>query len=147
MVPCTEAILTNVEPAKQGVAASVNHATREVGTSLGVALFGGLLSGFYASSMRTITETLPGPAREASRGPVAGALQVARQSGPDGAARAAQARHAYVAATDRTSLVMVFIMAAAALIAALWAPPKKRRSWWRPDAARSRRWFAEGPTW
>ncbi|UTI63939.1 MFS transporter [Paraconexibacter antarcticus] len=139
MVPCTEAILTNVEPAKQGVAASVNHTTREVGTSLGVALFGGLLSGSYAASMRHITQALPGPARDASRGSVAGALQVAQQSGPRGAELAAQARHAYVTATQHTSLVMVFIMAGAALIAALWAPPRNPRAVRAASAEHDRR--------
>jgi hypothetical protein len=124
MVPCTQAIISNVSEAKQGVAASVNHTTRELGTSLGVALFGGLLSGKYTSGMLGITEQLPGPARDASRGSAAGALEVASRLGPNGQALADQARDSYVQATQHTSLVMVFIMLAAGIVAALWAPPK-----------------------
>jgi EmrB/QacA subfamily drug resistance transporter len=126
MVPCTQAIISNVSEAKQGVAASVNHTTRELGTSLGVALFGGLLSGSYTSNMLSITERLPGPARDASRGSAAGALEVAGRLGPRGQALADQARDSYVHATQHTSLVMVFIMLAAGAVAALWAPPRSR---------------------
>ncbi|WP_302182755.1 MFS transporter [Paraconexibacter antarcticus] len=124
MVPCTQAIISNVSEAKQGVAASVNHTTRELGTSLGVALFGGLLSGKYTSDMLAITDKLPAPARDASRGSAAGALQVASRLGPSGQALADKARDSYVHATQHTSLVMVFIMLAAGILAALWAPPK-----------------------
>jgi hypothetical protein len=91
MVPCTQAIIRNVSEAKQGVAASVNHTTRELGTSLGVALFGGLLSGKYTSGMLGITEQLPGLARDAGRGLAAGALQVASRLGPNGQALADKA--------------------------------------------------------
>ena len=60
MAPCTTAIISNVSEAKQGVAASVNHTTREVGTALGVALFGGLLSASYPDQVATATAGLPG---------------------------------------------------------------------------------------
>lgn len=122
MVPCTEAIITNVPAEKQGVAASVNHATREVGTSLGVALFGGLVSGAYAERMHAITASLPPSARQASRDSVAAALQVAAKLGPDGTVIADGAREAYVHGMQRTSLVMAAIMGAATIVTALWAP-------------------------
>lgn len=122
MVPCTEAIISNVPASKQGVAASVNHTTREVGTTLGVALFGGLLSGVYADRMHDVTEALPAPAREAARESVAAALQVAGQAGPDGSAIAFAAREAYVQGMQQTSLIMVAIMVASAAACAGWAP-------------------------
>jgi EmrB/QacA subfamily drug resistance transporter len=124
MVPCTEAIITNVPASKQGVAASVNHTTREVGTTLGVALFGGLLAGVYGDRVRDATADLPAEAREASRDSVAAALQVATQIGPDGAAVADAAREAYTQGMQQTSLVMAAIMVAAALLVGLWAPSR-----------------------
>jgi EmrB/QacA subfamily drug resistance transporter len=122
MAPCTSAILDNVPESKQGVAASVNHTVREVGTSLGVALFGGLISSVYADRVFAATESLPAPAREAGRESVAGALQLAGQLGPDGAALAHAARAAYVEAIQHTSLVMICVMTAAGVVAAVWAP-------------------------
>lgn len=122
MVPCTEAIISNVPAGKQGVAASVNHTTREVGTTLGVALFGGLLSGVYSDRVHTITQALPAPARDAARESVAAALQIAEQAGPNGAAIAASARDAYAQAMQQTSLIMVALMLASAAACAAWAP-------------------------
>jgi EmrB/QacA subfamily drug resistance transporter len=127
MAPCTSAILDNVPDEKQGVAASVNHTVREVGTSLGVALFGGLLSTVYGSHILHATRQLPAPARDASRESLAAALRVAQQMGPDGSALATAARTAFVDAIQRTSLVMVCVMTGAAIIAACWAPTKRGR--------------------
>src|SRR5581483_8476176 len=92
MAPCTAAIITSVSEAKQGVAASVNHATREIGTALGVALFGGLLTGVYASHIHRASAHLPAAARAISRESIAGALAVAHQT----------AQHAHTAARALT---------------------------------------------
>jgi MFS family permease len=133
MVPCTEAIMRNVPAGKQGVGASVNHAAREVGTSLGVALFGGLLAGAYSNHIRDVTAALPAPARHASRDSVAGALQVASQIGPGARNLAAHARDAYVQAMQHTSTVMAAIMIAAAVVAAVWAPARSAETAPVPD--------------
>ncbi|WP_249011228.1 hypothetical protein [Conexibacter sp. DBS9H8] len=37
------------------VAASLNHTAREVSTTLGVALFGGLFAGIYSDQMHRVT--------------------------------------------------------------------------------------------
>lgn len=135
MVPCTEAIISNVPADKQGVAASVNHTTREVGTTLGVALFGGLLSGVYSDRVKEVTARLPEAARAAGRESVAGALEVSARLGPDGQALADRAREAYVDGVQRTSLVMAAIMVGAAVLAAWWAPAPRRRGVERAHAA------------
>lgn len=128
MVPCTEAIISNVPASKQGVAASVNHTTREVGTTLGVALFGGLLSGVYSDQMRAAAEILPEPVRDAARESVAAALQIAAAAGPEGAALAVSAREAYAQGMQQTALVMVAIMVVCAAICAVWAPRRVPRT-------------------
>lgn len=125
MVPCTEAIISNVPASKQGVAASVNHTTREVGTTLGVALFGGLLAGVYGDRMREVTTALPPDAREASRDSVAAALEIAARLGPDGAALATSAQDSYTQGLQQTSWVMAAILLVAAVLALLWAPARR----------------------
>jgi EmrB/QacA subfamily drug resistance transporter len=128
MVPCTSAIIDNVARHKQGVAAAVNHTTREMGTALGVALIGGVLTSAYTSRIVGITSHLPPAARGASRQSVAGALAVAAKLGHAGRPLAAAAHHAFVHAVHQTGLVMIGVMGATAVVAALWAPrPEPRR--------------------
>ncbi|MHB8696394.1 MAG: MFS transporter, partial [Solirubrobacteraceae bacterium] len=103
MAPCTAAIINNVAAEKQGVAAAVNHTTRELGTALGVALLGGLLTSGYRIRVHAVTAQLPAAAREASRESIAGALGVADHLGAAGAGFATKARSAFVAATHHTS--------------------------------------------
>lgn len=122
MVPCTEAIISNVPPSKQGVAASVNHTAREIGTTLGVALLGGLLAGIYSDRIQSATKALPEPLRSTSRDSVAAALEIASTSGAEGAALAAAASTAYVEAMQQTAWIMVAIMTVVAAASAAWAP-------------------------
>jgi EmrB/QacA subfamily drug resistance transporter len=138
MVPCTEAIMQNVPASKQGVAASVNHTAREVGTTLGVALVGGLLAGVYSDKMHAATAALPTPARDASRDSVAAALQIASQLGDRGNALAAQARDAYVQGMQHTALILAAIMFLAGVVAAVWAPPRRAPSRSETDTAAAR---------
>lgn len=126
MAPCTSAIIDNVPAEKQGVAAAVNHTTRELGTALGVALIGGVLSATFFSEMRAPTAALPGPAQEVSRESVGGALAVAEQSGPAGAPLADAARSAFVASVHQTAVVLITILVVSAVIAYLWAPGRAR---------------------
>ncbi|KAA1420987.1 MFS transporter [Nocardioides humilatus] len=127
MVPSTEAIITSVPAAQQGVAAAINHSTRELGTALGVALVGGLVSASYTSHVAATAVGLPGPARDASRESVAGALAVAEQAGPQGAGLAEAAREAFVAATHHTATVMIVLCVLASVVAACWTPGRRER--------------------
>jgi EmrB/QacA subfamily drug resistance transporter len=126
MAPCTTAIINNVSEEKQGVAASVNHATREIGTALGVALFGGLISATYSAHVAAASRHLPAAARSASRQSIAGALQGAARAGRHGAPLAHAARVAFVDATHHTSLVMAGVLAVAGVLAYAWAPAPTR---------------------
>lgn len=126
MAPCTEEILSGVPESQQGVGAAVNHTTRELGTALGVALFGGLLSASYASQMASVTAGLPEPARAASRESVVGALAVAERMGPSGASLADAARHAFVSSTHDIATIMMVLCLVVAAIAAAWAPSRRK---------------------
>lgn len=96
MTPSTEAITAALPREQQGVASALNDLTRELGTALGVALLGAILSAGYRSSMdaRTagLTDDLPdGVAATAQEG-VANAVAVSEAAGPqsDALVRAAQ---------------------------------------------------------
>jgi MFS family permease len=85
MAPCTAAIINNVSAEKQGVAAAVNHTTRELGTALGVALLGGVLSAGYRTRIAPALARLPAPTRGPSQESLPGALAVASSIGHRGA--------------------------------------------------------------
>lgn len=128
MAPCTSAILRYVPAAKQGVAAAVNHTTREMGTALGVALIGGVLSAGYRDSVREATAGLPEPARDASRESVAAAMQIAEQSGPAGDPLADAANAGFVAAMHDVCWVMICVLGACAVLVWFWQPSRKQMS-------------------
>ncbi|MBB3674388.1 MFS transporter [Modestobacter versicolor] len=91
MTPSTEAITSALPRERQGVASALNDVTRELGTALGVALLGAVLSAGYRSSVESRLADavdLPDGAAEAARAGVANALAVGGESGA--AVRAAQ---------------------------------------------------------
>ncbi|SDF77234.1 drug resistance transporter, EmrB/QacA subfamily [Lentzea fradiae] len=53
MPPATEAITSSLPAHRQGVASALNDVTRELGTALGVALLGGMLSASFVDGWRT----------------------------------------------------------------------------------------------
>jgi hypothetical protein len=79
--PATESILSVLPAAKAGVGSAVNDATREAGGTLGVAVIGSVFTSLWTSSLDTgAFAALPEQAREAARGSVAAALQIASTS-------------------------------------------------------------------
>ncbi|WP_420000202.1 MFS transporter [Streptomyces boninensis] len=82
MTPSTEAITATLPPEKQGVASALNDVTRELGTALGVALLGALLSAGYGNAIDDRLDGVPqGPADTAREG-IANAVEAADGAGP-----------------------------------------------------------------
>jgi hypothetical protein len=127
MAPCTSAILSNVSAEKQGVGAAVNHTTRELGTALGVALLGGVLTAGYRSQINGTLHHLPRAAREAGHNSIAEALAVAAHLPHREAGHLVHsAQLAFVAGVHATAIVMAAVMAGTAVIALVWAPRHRR---------------------
>ncbi len=82
MTPSTEAITTALPRERQGVASALNDVTRELGTALGVALLGAVLSAGYRNAIDSQLDRIPGPAADAARGGVANAIEAADAAGP-----------------------------------------------------------------
>lgn len=123
--PATVAIVDGAPREKQGVAAAVNDATREIGAAIGIAVAGSLLAAGYA---RGIAETLP-LLPEAARGPVAdslaGALEVGRVAGPMADPLVDAAKSAFLDGAQQASTVLAAITAIAAVGLLFWAPGRR----------------------
>ena len=80
--PTTEAVMGSVPDEQRGAAAGVNNTTRELGGTLGVAVFGSLFASAYAPRVMSAFKPLPipaGPKAEAHQS-VAAALAVVKQA-------------------------------------------------------------------
>ncbi len=84
--PATESILLVLPPSRAGIGSAVNDATREIGTTLGVAVIGSVFSSVYASALADgRLAALPAVSLESARDSV-GAAAAMTQGTPLGAA-------------------------------------------------------------
>ncbi|MCZ4507402.1 MFS transporter [Streptomyces sp. ActVer] len=122
--PAMEAVLAALPPDRSGSGTAITMTLRQAGGALGVAVLGSLLAQGYTD--RLAVSQLPGPAAEAARDNIAGALAVAERLGLP--ALATSARDAYV---HRMALVLTTTAAIAllsAVLAALFLPGRPVRS-------------------
>ncbi len=83
MTPMTDLIMSSVPVTHAGVGSAMNDTTRELGTTLGVAILGSVLSSVYADHLPATIGALPADAAEAVRGSLGGAIVVGQQIGGD----------------------------------------------------------------
>ena len=86
--PTTEAVMGSVPDEQRGAAAGVNNTTRELGGTLGVAVFGSIFASSYAPRIISAFRPLPipvGPKAEAHQS-MAAALAVVQHAAPSGPA-------------------------------------------------------------
>ena len=125
MTPMTELIMSSVPRDKAGVGSAMNDTTREVGTTLGVAVLGSILSSGYTSNLGPVVAALPAPARQTAEGSLAGALGVAHEiGGTQGAAIVDAAKSAWADGLHLSMLIGAGIVLLAAAIAARYLPGK-----------------------
>jgi EmrB/QacA subfamily drug resistance transporter len=123
--PATEAVMGSLAADQIGAGAAVNNTTRELGGTLGVAIFGSVFASAYAPKLLAAYGTVPVPstAREAATHSVAAALEVAaRAPAPlqEGFARAATS--AFSSGLRLSCLVGVLVTLLGALAAARFLP-------------------------
>ena len=125
MTPMTELIMSSVPRDKAGVGSAMNDTTREVGTTLGVAVLGSILSSGYTSNLGGVVASLPTAARQTAQGSLAGALGVAHQiGGTQGAAIVDAAKSAWADGLRLSMLIGAGIVLLAAFISARYLPGK-----------------------
>jgi len=125
MTPMTELIMSSVPRDKAGVGSAMNDTTREVGTTLGVAVLGSILSSGYTSNLGGAVTSLPAATRQVAQGSLAGALGVAHQiGGTQGAAIVDAAKSAWADGLRLSMVIGAGIVLLAAIISALYLPGK-----------------------
>ncbi len=115
--PMTDMIMSSVPRDRAGVGSAMNDTTRELGTTLGVAILGSLLSSSYGSGLPAAVDQMPPEAQHVVRGSLGGALYVAEQMGGEGGQMlAATARSAWMGGVRMAFEVGAGILVVAAAI-------------------------------
>ena len=97
MTPSTEAITSSLPPESQGVASALNDITRELGTALGVALLGPLVTAGYSSAIANKLKDYPEQTILKAREGLMHALSMAAGSGKESELLAQIARESFIA--------------------------------------------------
>lgn len=96
MPPATEAITSALPRHRQGVASALNDVTRELGTALGVALLGAVLTAGYRGSIGARLAGVPDDVAGPAEAGIASAVTAAGQAGPHAGAVVRAAQEAFV---------------------------------------------------
>jgi EmrB/QacA subfamily drug resistance transporter len=130
--PSTTAVVSSLPTSKQGVGSAVNDTSRELGSALGIAILGTILSDGYRSGLTDAIVGLPANVAERAQSSIAftrlGADQLA-QLGPAGRRLVAAAEQSFVDATGAAFLTAAGVLIVTAIYVALRAPrrdPLKR---------------------
>jgi len=133
MAPATDSIMGAVDKARAGVGSATNDTTRELGSALGVAVFGSILSSGYRDALTTKLGEVPGlgalPAavNDAVRDSLGSAVVAAGQMpGGTGAAVVVAARQSFVSGMSTAALVGSLVVAAGIVLLLHWLPDGDR---------------------
>lgn len=123
--PATTAITSALPYEKQGVASAVNDLSREVGSAIGIAVLGSMLTRSYTNSMEPIVANLPPQLADAASGSIAFVTRIpVDQLGPQGQVLIDSATRAFSDAVSATVLVGAGVLVVVAVIVALFGPRK-----------------------
>lgn len=131
MPPATEAITSALPRRSQGVAAALNDVTRELGTALGVALLGAVLTVGYRGAISSRLEGVPDSVAGTAEDGIASALEAAGQAGPQARTVISAAQQAFVDGWQQAMWTGVAAMAVL-LVYLLVRGPRRRPA--RDDA-------------
>jgi EmrB/QacA subfamily drug resistance transporter len=124
MSPTTDLLMSSVPRKNAGMGSAMNDTTRELGGSLGVAVFGSLLASRYAHELAGVVTNLPASAAEAASGSLAGALKLASGTADENAAGLLvdSAKAAWMDGFRFSLLIAGIIVAAAGAVAWRFLP-------------------------
>ncbi len=136
MAPATESIMGAVDKERAGVGSATNDTTRELGSALGVAVFGSLISSGYRDSLATRLADIPGgigslpPAvGGAVRDSIGSAVVAAGQlPGESGTAVLNAAREAFVSGMSTATVFGAAVVAVGVVVLLHWLPDTKPAS-------------------
>jgi EmrB/QacA subfamily drug resistance transporter len=124
MSPTTDLLMSSVPRKNAGMGSAMNDTTRELGGSLGVAVFGSLLASRYAHELTGVVAQLPSRAADAASGSLAGALSIAGSTpDPDAAGALVQgSKEAWMQGFRFSLLIAGIIVALAGAVAWKFLP-------------------------
>ncbi|MEV7083640.1 MFS transporter [Streptomyces sp. NPDC093516] len=122
MTPSTEAITASLPRHEQGVASALNDVTRELGTALGVALLGALVSAGYRHAIDDRLGGVPPEAAATARDGIANAVEVAPGTGTHARNLLHAARQAFVDGWQQSMWAGVALMGALFVYVVLRGP-------------------------
>ena len=122
MAPSTEAITSSLPREQQGVASALNDVTRELGTSLGVALLGAVFAASYSSAIAPLLSGFPEDAAAAASQNIANAMVIVDQGLPYADALYRTAQEAFVQGWQQAMWAGVAVMAILFLFVAVRGP-------------------------
>ena len=111
MTPSTEAVTSALPPARQGVASALNDVTRELGTALGVALLGALVTTGYSNAIDERLHEIPAGSAAAAREGIANAMAIAHSTGSSSKILMRVARESFVEGWQQAMWVGATVMA------------------------------------
>lgn len=123
MSPTTDLLMSAVPREQAGMGSAMNDTTRELGGSLGVAVFGSLLASRYSHALAPALGALPAKAQAAAEGSLAGALQTgAKFTDSSGAAIISAAKNAWVSGFRFSLIIGAVIVTGAGILAWRFLP-------------------------
>lgn len=127
MTPATNAIVSSLPTAKQGVASAVNDTTREIGTALGIAIMGSLFNSGYRRGLSGHLAGLPASSAHQARSAPGLALEAAQRLGNSagGSALVAAARNAFSSGMRFSLLFGAGLLIVAAAFVAARGPSRQ----------------------
>lgn len=128
MAPSTEAITSSLPTEQQGVASALNDVTRELGTSLGVALLGAVFAAGYSSAITPRLADFPGEAAAAASQNIANAMAIADGGATYASALYRTAQEAFVQGWQQAMWAGVVVMVILFLFVVLLGPSRNRTS-------------------
>lgn len=128
MTPSTNILMQSVPKNRSGMGSAMNDTTRELGSSIGVALFGAILSSVYVGNIAEVAGRFSGSVKTGLETSLATALNTASSLGVDAGTVAEAAKVAWMHAFSVASLVAAGIVFVTAIIAIVALPRKRSES-------------------
>lgn len=122
MTPGTNILMASVPRNRSGMGSAMNDTTRELGSALGVAVLGAILSAAYEKNVSEIASQFSGAIKDGIESSLAVALSIADRVGPSAQIIKDTAMDAFMTGMSQAALVAAGIIFASATIALFGLP-------------------------